>query len=109
MCEFFGYVQRNGIDGCLRVSIAVKRLIDQGNSYKGKCNWNWLRASEVVHYHHGGKHGSIQAGMMLEEPRVLHLDSQAPRKSLAFAASQQEDLFSTRHSLSIGPQSPPPQ
>jgi hypothetical protein len=25
-----------------------------------------------VHYH-GGKHGSIQAGMVLEELRVLHL------------------------------------
>jgi hypothetical protein len=28
-----------------------------------------------VHYHHGGKHGSIQADMMLEkELRVLHID-----------------------------------
>ena len=31
-----------------------------------------------VHYHHGGKHGSIQAGIVLEEElRVLHLDPQA--------------------------------
>jgi hypothetical protein len=27
-----------------------------------------------VHYQHGGKHGSVQADMMLEEPRVLPLD-----------------------------------
>jgi hypothetical protein len=25
-----------------------------------------------VHYHHGGKYGSIQADMVLEELRVLH-------------------------------------
>jgi len=30
-----------------------------------------------VHYHHGRKHGSMQADMVLEEPRVLHLDLQA--------------------------------
>ena len=30
-----------------------------------------------VHYYHGGKHGSVQADMMLEEPRVKHLDLQA--------------------------------
>ena len=35
-----------------------------------------LRGS--VHYHHGGKHGSMQADMVLEkELRVLHLDLQA--------------------------------
>ena len=27
-----------------------------------------------VHYHHGGKHGSMQAGMVLEKLSVLHLD-----------------------------------
>jgi hypothetical protein len=26
-----------------------------------------------VHYHHDGKHSSVQADMVLEEPRVLHL------------------------------------
>ena len=31
----------------------------------------------LVHYHHGGKHGSVQADMVLEEQRVLHLDLQA--------------------------------
>ena len=31
-----------------------------------------------VHYHHGRKHGSMQADMVLEkELRVLHLDPQA--------------------------------
>ena len=30
-----------------------------------------------VRYHHGGKHGSLQADMVLEELRVLHLDPQA--------------------------------
>jgi hypothetical protein len=27
-----------------------------------------------AHYYHGGKHGSVQADTMLEEPRVLYLD-----------------------------------
>ena len=32
----------------------------------------------LVHYHHGRKHGSVQADMVLEkELRVLHLDLQA--------------------------------
>jgi hypothetical protein len=30
-----------------------------------------------VYYHHGGKHGSVQADLVLEELRVLHLDAQA--------------------------------
>ena len=33
-----------------------------------------------VHYHHGGKHGIMQAAMVLEEPRVLHLDPKTGRR-----------------------------
>jgi hypothetical protein len=37
-----------------------------------------------VHYHHGRKHGSIQADMVLEEElRVLHLDPKAVRRRLS--------------------------
>jgi hypothetical protein len=33
----------------------------------------WFRG--LVHHHHGGKHGSAQAELVLEEElRVLHLD-----------------------------------
>jgi hypothetical protein len=40
-----------------------------------------------VHYHHGRKHGSIQADTVLKkEPRVLHLDLKAVRR-LAFSGS----------------------
>jgi hypothetical protein len=36
-----------------------------------------------VHYHHDGKHGSIQADMVLEKKlRVMHLDTKAVRKRL---------------------------
>ena len=41
------------------------------------------RFSGLVHYHHGRKHGHIQAGMILEELRVLHLD-QKPNRRLSF-------------------------
>ena len=37
-----------------------------------------LRFRGLVHYHHGRKHGSMQADMVLEkELRVLHLDPKA--------------------------------
>ena len=29
----------------------------------------------MVHYHHSGKHGSMQADMVLKAPRAIHLDS----------------------------------
>ena len=38
-----------------------------------------LRFRGLVHYHHGRKHGSMQADMVLEEPRVQHLDPQATK------------------------------
>ena len=43
--------------------------------------------NDLVHYHHGGKHGSMQADMVLEkELRVLHLDLKATRRRLTKAA-----------------------
>jgi hypothetical protein len=69
-----------GVHGILvRVSISVKRHHDQGNAYKGKYFTGaglWFRG--LVHYHHGRKHGSVQAGTVLEKKlRVLHLHQQA--------------------------------
>ena len=38
----------------------------------------------LVHYHHGGKHGGVQADVVLEkEPRVLHFDLQAAEVNAA--------------------------
>lgn len=37
-----------------------------------------LQLRGLVHYHHGGEHGSMQAAMVLEKAlRVLHVDLQA--------------------------------
>jgi hypothetical protein len=33
-----------------------------------------------VHDHHGGKQDSVQADMVLEEQRILHLDSKIARR-----------------------------
>ena len=55
------------------------------------------------------EHGSVEADMVLEEQRVLHLYPKATRRRLASAGSQDEGLFHTVWSLHIGPQSPPPQ
>jgi hypothetical protein len=60
----------------------VKRHHDHGNFYKGHLLGlaNSLRGS-VHHHHHGGKHGSVQADMVLEkELRALHLDPKAGRR-----------------------------
>ena len=41
-----------------------------------------------VHYHHGRKHGSVQADMVLEkELRVLHLDLTLAKRVLASSGS----------------------
>jgi hypothetical protein len=53
---------------CLRVSIAVKRYHGHNNSYKGKhLIGAGLPFQYLVHYHHGGNHGSMQADMVLEK------------------------------------------
>jgi hypothetical protein len=37
---------------------------------------------DSVHYHHGGKHGIMQADLVLEQPRILHLDVKAAGRRL---------------------------
>jgi hypothetical protein len=44
------------------------------------------RLRDSVHYHHGGKHGSMQVDIVLEEPRVLRLDRKAARRRLSSSA-----------------------
>ena len=53
----------------LRVSIAVKRHHDHGKSYKGKnlIGVDHLQFRCLVHYHHGGKQGSMQADAVLKK------------------------------------------
>ena len=65
--------------GCLRVSTAVKSHHDHSNSLKEHIQSALVHSSRcLAHYHHDDKHGSTQAGMVLEkELRVLYLDSQA--------------------------------
>lgn len=60
----------------LRVSFAVMRHHDQDNSYKGQLTYKFWGS---VHYHHGEKHGSFQADLVLEGLRVLSLDLQASK------------------------------
>ena len=48
-----------------------------------KDNWGWLSFRGLVYYHDGGKHGRIQADMVLvKELRVLHLDQKAAKRGL---------------------------
>jgi hypothetical protein len=79
----------------------VKRCHGQGEYYKENIQLR-LAYSRSVHYHHGGKHGSIQADMVLEGLTFLYLDLKAGRSRL--------DVFHTGHSLTIEDlKSPPPQ
>lgn len=51
---------------------------DHGNSYKGNISLGLVyRFKDLAYYHHGRKHGGVQADVVLEkEMRVLLLDLQ---------------------------------
>ena len=60
-----GKTQKQGV--LVRVSTAVKRHHDHGNSYKGKHFIGaGLQFRGLVHYHHGRKHGGMQVDIVLE-------------------------------------------
>lgn len=61
----------------------MKRDHDQGKHFLGLSDS--FRGS--VHYHHGGKYSSMQAGAVLEEPGILHLDWKAVEGDLSSAGS----------------------
>ena len=70
----------SGVSTHLRVSTTVKRHRDhRDHSYKKTFNWGLAHDFiGLVHYHHGRKHGSMQADTVLEkELKILHLDPQA--------------------------------
>jgi hypothetical protein len=51
----------------------------------------------------------MQADMVLERPRVIHLDPKTAKRRLHLAASQEEGLFCIEWGLNIGPQRLSPQ
>ena len=53
----------------------------------------------LVHCHHGEKHGCVQADIMLEVLRILHIGLQAAIKDCVLYRVEFE---------SVRPQSPPP-
>ena len=55
-----------------------------------------------VHYHHGGKHGSLQADMVLEELRVLHLNPKAGDRDCLLQAARRRLEFHIEQSLIMG-------
>jgi hypothetical protein len=60
-------------------------------------NWGWRTYRGSVHYHQSRKHGSVQAGMVMEkELRIFLLDLKALRRRL------------TSRKLGGRSQSPPP-
>ena len=56
-----------------------------------------------VHYHHGGKHDSMQTDIVLEkELRVLHLDLKAAERICSTQASNRRVSSTLGRGLSIG-------
>jgi hypothetical protein len=55
----------------------TKATLIKDNTLSGLAYW----FCSSIHYH-GGKQGSVQAGMVLKELRVLHLVLKAARKRL---------------------------
>ena len=65
-----------GLKVCATTSTTlIKENIELGLTYSFR---------GLVHYHHGRKHGSIQADMVLGEPGVLQLAPKATRKRMEF-------------------------
>jgi hypothetical protein len=50
----------------------------------------------LVHYHHGEKHETLQADIVLEKPRLLHLDLKASRRLFSKACLLSDTLLPTR-------------
>jgi hypothetical protein len=72
----------------LRVSIAVNRHHDQGNSSEGHLIRAGLKVQRFRPLSSRQEHGSIQAGTVLEEKlRFLHLVLMATRRRLASSGS----------------------
>jgi hypothetical protein len=65
---FYLLLFENKFSDGVRVSIAMKRYHDHGNSYNEKhlIGGGRLYFRCVVHYHHGRKHSGTQADMVLE-------------------------------------------
>lgn len=74
-------------NNCLRVSIAMKKDHNHGSPYKEKhLTRVSLQFRGFIHYHHGGKHGGTQVGMVTEkELRVLHKNQQAAARESCWA------------------------
>lgn len=52
-------------------------------------HWSWLtRFRGSVHYPHGRKPGSVQAGLALEELRILHLVSKGKQEKTGSGAAR---------------------
>ena len=67
----------------VRVLLLWTNTMPEENSCKGSIYLGLAYSFRVsVHYHQGREHGSIQASMVKEELRVLHLVPKANRGSL---------------------------
>jgi hypothetical protein len=87
-----------------RVSFAVKRLDDQGNSYKENISLGMVYSVRgSIHFHRGRKHGSMQVDMVLDVQRILHFDPKVARGRLSSTDIQEKRLLCTGQSLSEGP------
>jgi hypothetical protein len=62
----------------------VNRHCDQGNSYKTTFNWADLQIQRFSPVSSRWEHGTVQAGMVQEELRVLHFHLKAASTTMTF-------------------------
>ena len=94
----------------VRISIAVNRHHDQDSSYRGQHLIGadlWVQRFNPLSSR--WEHGSVQADLGLEEPKVLHLDPKADRRRMAFRQLGGGSLKAHPHSDTLPPtrQHPP--
>lgn len=66
----------------VRISTVIKDTINKATLIKANIQLVLAYSRRnLVHYHHSRNHGSMQADIVLEKLRVLHLDFKATRRN----------------------------
>ena len=67
----------------VKVSLLQRDTMTKATLMKETIYFRLAYCFSSVHYHHGGKHGSIQADIVMKKPTVLQLDAKAAIKRLS--------------------------
>ena len=92
----------------IRVSLLLKDTMTKATLIRANISLELVYSFRgSPHYHHGDKHGSMQADMMLEKPKILHLDPKSAEGDSS-TGIQEKALIPHWWSLSIETLNPTP-